>query len=311
MRLVRARPWGIAIGSVLAAAGLSACRHEPPTASETIGALVDRADRLVVRQERQDDSPVLFESSDRADLDALREALQVQFPDADTTCFCSGGPIIELFAGKERLAQIANRNAHAITCELWPGEAPLLDPERWAAWFDQRGMPEVRAVYEYLLQQERESEAEAARWTAAMPASVKPLWKDIWEDPAPDIAEVEAALEREFPDSWDRILALLEWYGSTSLAWNEGSNAEYETFPGRLLLRCTSKDVRFAVDVADELTPAQLEGLARLFARRGRTETRLGDVSILPAELKERLRLYCLDSEDEFKQGAARVFGAE
>src|SRR4051794_14047444 len=59
--------------------------------------LIDRADTVVVLKDPWAWSPVLFESSEREDLDALKAALRVQRPFGFSHCMCDGTPAIFLY----------------------------------------------------------------------------------------------------------------------------------------------------------------------------------------------------------------------
>jgi hypothetical protein len=83
----------------------------------------------------------------------------------------------------------------------------------------------VRDIFPYdddIRQRLEEREATArevaerdARWLAGMPKSIRPLWdKTPQYGSKVNLRPLRRALEREFPDHSQRILALLTWYGS-------------------------------------------------------------------------------------------------
>lgn len=140
-----------------------------------------------------------------------------------------------------------------------------------------------------------------------MPASLRPFWEAMNER-APfghqDLAPLQAALAREFPEPRTRILALLEWYGSGEGPWS-GFPA-YEQTAESLLLAYATPDLLSAVD-AGHLSTNQTEGAARLFAGSPFRRARPGDGALLDPQLRQRLLEHSLTSGDEDKRARARA----
>jgi len=138
-----------------------------------------------------------------------------------------------------------------------------------------------------------------------MPKSVRQLWEQAvhgW--PIPNVKPLRAALAKEFPDSHQRILALFSWYGSGDGPWS-GFDSVYETAAEELLLDFPTPDL-IAAAQADNLTDAQIEGAARLFAGWSFSQRRPDDLKTLPAALKKKLLDHSLKSKNEDKLGRAR-----
>src|SRR5688500_8664181 len=112
---------------------------------DELSALIDRADRVVVRQDPLQGRATLFESRQRGDLNALKQAARVVRPEEDFHCMCLGRPAIELYAGDARIGRITHHHGVSLRCDLWKTDAPLADREAMLRWFDERGIREPRA----------------------------------------------------------------------------------------------------------------------------------------------------------------------
>jgi hypothetical protein len=238
---------------------------------------------LVVREAVKDDSPGLFESSDQVDLSCRGDALQVSYP--ATTRPASATAHVDRSLCRQGAHRADANHGDGSTARSGPGR-PLLDRERWVSVV--RPSPACRGPrrIRVFLQEGARRNARGGALDRHDAGLVRPLSEgDLFQDPAPDIARPRAP--------WAPVPAAgtgssrCQWYGSDSMAWNEGSRLWLREISGRLLLRYTSQ-MRFAVDVA-RLTPRRSRSRATLRPPRTR-----GDgterVSILPAELKERLR---------------------
>jgi hypothetical protein len=264
--------------------------------------LIDRADRVVIRQEPGDVSPVLYESSDRRDLDSLKAALQVERPDRFEHCMCNGTPAIYLYAGGRELGRVTNHHAKRVRCSLWASDARLPSPEPLLKWFDDRKLPGPRAEYVDGLRREAEWRRGEERWVEAMPLSLRPHWPSA-RSLDPELGPLRAALAQEVPDRGDRVRALFAWFGSGAGPWS-GFPA-YEGVAENLLLDYPTAELLAAVQ-GRELSVEQTEGVARLFAGWTFSQRRPGDIRLLPADLKARLLTHSLASPNEDKRGRAR-----
>jgi len=115
---------------------------ERPVDPVALVALLDKADRIVVYLDFSHEAKVLFSSTDRADIEALKDAVVVIPPERGVSiagCRCGG---LEVFAyqGETELVRISNVHAEAIGCSLWDSDAELKNPEKWIRWFEERGM---------------------------------------------------------------------------------------------------------------------------------------------------------------------------
>ena len=102
---------------------------------------------LVVREDPQADSPVLFESRDRRDLEAVAEVAVALELEAGVSgvfrrhhCACFGSPAIFLEQERGEPLVLTNHHARSVRFTLWDSDAWIADEARWAQWFSERGM---------------------------------------------------------------------------------------------------------------------------------------------------------------------------
>lgn len=278
---------------------------EGPAAN--IAKLIDRADRVVVREAPDDGARVLFESANRRDLDALKAALKVNKPDGPMHCMCDGTPAIDLYAGKQRVGQITNHHGKLVRWSTSRTDAPIADAEAWLTWFDVRGIGGPRREADAARRSRARFEEAERRWVAAMPAALRKFWPMPFRPGGDDVAPLRRALEEAVPDRGERIRALFAWYGSGMGPWS--GFPSHEQAAEDLLLDYPTAELLAAI--ADrKLGDAETEGAARLFGGWSFSQVRPKDLALLPAELKRRLLEHSLKSDDEDKRGRARrAFG--
>jgi len=116
---------------------------ERPVDPAALAALLDGADRIVVYKDYfYEPEKALFSSTDRADIEAFKDAVVVIPPKRGWSilgCHCGS---LEVFAyqGETELVRISNVHAEAIGCSLWDSDAELKDREKWIRWFEERGV---------------------------------------------------------------------------------------------------------------------------------------------------------------------------
>ena len=294
---------------VIAVAGVALRPGRGGVPADELARLIDRADALVVLRLPGEGSAVLFRSSERRDLDALKSALKVGRSDPDLHCMCDGTPAIVLYAGGEKIGQVTNQHARLIRCSLWEGDAPLVNVEAFLKWFDDRKVADPRQEYEAALKLERESREAERKWVDAMPPPLKAHWPAVTRSFQADLAPLRRSLAEQVGRKDDRILALFSWYGSGAGPWS--GFPSYEAIAETMLLDYSTRELLEAIE-GKALTEAQTEGVARLFGGWTFSQFRPGELRLLPAGLKGRLLKHSLASGDEDKRGRARrAFGGE
>ena len=143
--------------------------------------------------------------------------------------------------------------------------------------------PEYKAAEKKRIQDDEDS---YARWLAAMPKSILPLWTDKNSNPPPSedfnpsphpfydpnhrvseqrnnvLKPFRIALNNDSPDKSTRILELLKWYGSGKGPWS--GYPMYESYATGLLFDYPTQDIISAIKKVN-LTKEQIEGAARFF----------------------------------------------
>lgn len=277
---------------------------ERPVVPAELVALLEQADRIVVFESPAKGAKVLFTSTAPNDIAEFSEAVTVLPPEEWFHCMCIGRPAVRLYRGDTELALVTNHHGTSVRTSLWTSDAMLKNPETWLQWFDARRMPEPRKEVEDSAAQAKQEEASSARWRAAMPKSVRPLWeRAVRDETAPDVQPLRAALTTELPDLRQRILALFSWFGSGDGPWS--GFPSYELAAEELLLDFPTADLVAAAQDAN-LTDTQLEGAARLFGGWDFSQRRPGDLATLPPALKKKLLDHSLESNDEDKRSRAR-----
>jgi hypothetical protein len=282
----------------------------PAGCPDDLSRLIDQADKLVVRQEPWEGSEVLFESSDRRDLDAFKASLRVEHPEKYLHCMCDGTPAVFLYANGQQIGQITNHHGKLLRCSLWKSDARLVEVEVFLKWFDDRKISGPRKEHEAGQQRDQETKEQEQKWIDAMPAALKPHWQKVRQSSLdPDLTPLRNALADGVAMKSDRILALFAWYGSGRGPWS--GYPAYESIAENMLLDYKTPELLTAIE-GKELTARQTEGVARLFGGWMFSQLRPNDLEQLPAELKARLLQHSLTNADEDKQHRARrAFGAK
>jgi len=221
-------------------------------------------------------------------------------------CMCCGGPTLEFYRGDELLAMLGYHHGLSLRWPNgnWAGDGLLTESARdfLISWLEEHGVSGPKEEYEYGLRIQKQAAVSQKRWLAAMPTSLKPFWESMSGGLASS-EEMNETLSKQFPDPQQRILTLLQWYGSGRGPWS-GFPA-YESFAAELLLFHKTEAILDAIRNA-ELTEEQIEGVARLFAGWHFSQQRPDDLRLVPDDLKQQLLEHSLRSEDEDKRGRAK-----
>ncbi len=270
---------------------------------------------------------VLLDISDAQAIAILQDCLAI-VEDESTFghCMCLGDQALELYAGRRLVATIGLHHGRSIRWEAWKHDALLQDGHRLLTWLAERGVTAPLEAYE---EDQRRAEAyrqAAAKWQGAMPKCLLPFWDQMQASaggmvafiPTPqggqpregqiqaatgDLAPLLRALEAEYPDVEQRVLALFRWYGSGQGPWS--GFPSYESVAEGLLLTFPTGQLVAALS-RHSLTPPHLEGAARYFAGYCFNTYRRREAQQLPKGLKQRLLAHSLLSSDEDKLGRAK-----
>ena len=290
---------------VLVLASLAAAQQ--PSANQATAelfALIDKADEMVVYSEGFKREFVIYRSSNRKDFDALKAAITLRHGSRPFVCACMDEPEIALLRNGTEIATVWNHEGRAIGSSVWKGDWYNRDPNRWLRWFDARDMTFARAFFNEMETQTKDADQAEKRWLKAMPSSLKPLWNNArrqYNPPMsfPDLKPLDAALLKQYPDTYDRIRALLSWFGSGAGPWSGFPG--YEEIAAKLLREYPTTDLIKAVG-ARQLTEEQLEGAARILG----SWKPISDPTPIPSELQRTLLEHCLKSSDQDKVERAK-----
>jgi hypothetical protein len=252
---------------------------------------------------------VVLEVGEPTDVAALRGTMRI-IDGPGGHCMCFGGPTLELLsADRSRLALLSIHHGLAIRWNQWKDDARLVDGRLLLEWLAERGVVDPLRELEAMDASRHSSEHDWDRWLAAMPSALIPVWSSaLGQFGSYNVDPLSAALESGLPDEGDRILALLEWFGSGAGPWS--GFPSYEQAAEDLLLKHATARIIEAVESA-RLSPAQLEGAARLFASWSFGKERPEGLKELPGALREALWHHVKDTQDNDKRSrATRAFVA-
>jgi hypothetical protein len=265
---------------------------------------IDRADEMVVYSEGFKREFVIYRSGDRKDFEDLKSAITLKRHGGPFVCACMDGPEIVLLREKKEIAAIWNHEGTAIGSSVWQGDWQNSDPDRWLRWFDKRGIRNAREFFGQEQAEQRKSMNDERRWLDAMPPSLKPLWSNAvrqYNPPMsfPDLKPLSLALAKEYPNTYDRIRAVMAWFGSGAGPWSGFPG--YEEIAEKLLREYPTTDLIKAVE-GRHLTEQELEGAARVLG----SWQPVPDPTPIPIDLRRTLLEHCLKSSDEDKVQRAR-----
>ncbi|MET8102963.1 hypothetical protein ABZV29_42185 [Streptomyces sp. NPDC005236] len=225
-------------------------------------------------------------------------------------CMCLGDVRFEVFDHEGGLlAVVVLHHGATLRWGQWESDAVLADGRLLLAWLVGHGMPDPLQQFEADRQRAEEGAEEERSWVAAMPAGLEGTVDRILDlsrtgsSPSPELlAELADRLHLTFPDSVERVLALLDWHGSGS-----GRCSGYpvhERVPGELLGRVPIADLLAALaDLrAEERHDA---GAVRHLVGWKTRPRQKRDLAGLPEPLRARLLAHARRSGDSDKQGRA------
>lgn len=249
-------------------------------------------------------SEVLATTEDAHSLEELRHSLQIR-DGGRGHCMCHGDPSLVLSDARgHTLAVLGIHHGIAIRWREWRDDAELSDGQRLLQWLLALGVLYPMQELERSRRRRLESQGHAERWRAAIPPplAAHPVFDlNVAFNPAP----LASVLEDAFPDQRERALVLLEWFGHGAGPWS--GFPSYERLPEKLLLALPIDSLLDALH-SENLTTAQLEGAARLFAGWDFRQTRKHDLNRLAPPDRKKLLEQGLRSTDRDKQ--ARAEGA-
>lgn len=299
-----------ALGSVILGFVLYAVIPTSPTTSELRG-LIAESDSMVIKEFRAVSNAsamaVVYRSDNPEDLKTFSASLHLKkhSPFLSFRCMCDGTPVIYFYSGTNTTVHLSNHHGKSIRCSLWSSDVEIADNDAWAQWFEDRGISSVREELEDARVRAKLIKREREKWENAMPDGLKRTWRKTvsYSQGTKNVDPLIKTLEKLIPNRTQRILVLLEWYGSGEGPWS--GYPFYEGTVGEMLLKYETKDVVEAIQSA-ELSPAQIEGGARLFGGGAFSRKHPNGLNEIPNEMKEMFWEHVRSTDDEDKLGRAR-----
>ncbi|WP_371476643.1 hypothetical protein [Kitasatospora sp. NBC_00315] len=247
--------------------------------------------------------------SDPAESAELRRAMAVDsLPGFH--CMCLGDVRFEVSdRDGGRLAIVVLHHGATLRWGQWESDAVLADGRRLLAWLAGHGMPGPLRQFEADRLRVEEGAEEERNWLAAMPTGLEGTANRILDlsrtggRPSPALlAELTDRLQLTFPDPVERVLALLDWYGSGSGRCS--GHPVHEGVPGELLGRVSIADL--LAGLADPRAEERHDaGAVRHLVGWKTRPSQKRDVAGLPEALRARLLAHARRSGDPDKQGRA------
>lgn len=243
---------------------------------------------------------VVLEVGEPTDVAALRITMRI-IDGPGGHCMCFGGPTLEMLsADRSRLALLSVHHGLAIRWDRWKDDARLVDGRLLLEWLAERGVVDPLREFEAMEASDLQRKQDRDRWLAAMPSALVPVWSSaLGQFGSVNVDPLLTALESAMPDEGQRILALLEWFGSGAGPWS--GFPWYEQAAEELLLGYSTARIIEAVE-STRLSSAQLEGAARLFASWSFGKQRPEGLKELPGALKKALWHQVKDTKDDDKR---------
>jgi hypothetical protein len=249
---------------------------------------------------------VWLDTSAADDLATVRRGLRIiEDPETFGHCMCLGDFVIELYAGRKRLAALGWHHGRSIRWEVWKHDALLVDGHVILDWLAGHGVSGPREAYEAAELDAQRYRAAAERWWAAMPPCLAPFRADMADATANTpagawLAELEAA----YPEAEERALVVLAWFGQGMGPWN--GYPSYEGAAEALLLAMPTEVVVASLE-GEQVSEVHLEGAARYFAGWYFGKRRADDRRLIPPALKKRLLAHSLQSDDKDRVARAKA----
>jgi hypothetical protein len=275
-----------------------------PVVLEDLRQILANADKIVVKASPTTWSATLFKSTEKKDLEDLWRSLVLEPPAEWFHCMCDGTPALYVYQRGSQRVQLTNHHGVSVRCSLWDSDVRITDTEKWLLWFDERGIPGPRQEVEAMRAGQTQSKKDWEKWLTAMPKPLKAVWSNaLGQFGRVDLDPLRSALERNIPDRSERVLALLEWFGSGAGPWS--GFPSYESAAENLLLDFPTTEIIVATQ-SKRLNPAQTEGAARLFAGWSFGQQRPEGLQDVPDAFKKDLWDYTRNTQDKDKFWRAR-----
>jgi hypothetical protein len=275
---------------------------ERPVVLNDLYNAIERAGRVLIKSCPMNNAKTLFESTNKDDLDDLGRSVLLHPPTVFFHCMCIGSPAVYLHVWGGPVVELTNHHGRTVRCSLWTSDVRVADIQKWVSWFSRRGIYGPREEVD-ATRARQEVGKNWDRWLAARPRAIVPVWSDTLDRYGDvDVVPLRTALERAVADESDRILQLLEWFGSGAGPWSPVPY--YELAAEQLLLDYPTMKIVETI-LSAKITSAQTEGAARLFGSVLFQRQRPGGLQEVPDALKRLLWDHVKETTDADKLSRA------
>lgn len=227
---------------------------------------VENVDRLRVRTGgtcHRDPSveKVLFEITDRAEIQRIVNSWTINDRDSGFSCMCCGEPSFEFYRGNELVASLGFHHGRSLRWPGgWPGDALLTEvaSDAICETLAAHGVTGPKTEHE---QEKKRETAQRRLWSAYLeivPESVMDEWRKV----AGEEGDFHAVAVKAWPDAADRTARLFSLYGvMPQRSWRMSAGLD-ETLREKLLPKVPVADALALLNRKD-LPPGLMEGLTR------------------------------------------------
>ena len=261
-----------------------------------------------------DEEKTLLDLRNAEEITKVVQGIHIDPNDSGFHCMCCGNPTLEFYRKDTLTLSLGFHHGQSLRWPKgkWTGDGLLTkdSADFLIKWLSEHGVQGPEKEREENLRIQKKFEISQEKWLKAMPSSLKPFWRDMGDTFASNSNQyMNATLAKQFPNKNERILALLNWFGSGEGPWS--GFPSYESVAEDLLLLYKTEAILEAIQNT-ELTDNQIEGVARLFGGWDFSRQRPNDLRFVPDDLKHTLLKHSLQSDDEDKRvRAKRAFGVK
>lgn len=299
----------LSIASTIALVLMRPAPLRPPT-NQHLQEALEGTTRIVVRaggtcHRSQEREPVQAKVTAQKEIEELIAGLEVDEKDGGFHCMCCGNPTLEFYKGKNLKAALGYHHARSFRWSEWDSDVMLTPRSQEAVltWLDARGVTGPRKELEASLERKKVEDQQRVKWVEAMPAALRESWnfREAWYEEK-SAAKLHKVLESAVTNEVDRILVLLEWFGSGTGSWIR--SPFYENVPKEMLFEYSSEQIVSACD-GRELSERQKEGLSRFWTEIDFRARRSNDLKGIPEPLKKVLLDHSLKGTNDYNKERA------
>lgn len=235
----------------------------------------------------------------------------IQITEGDATvasCLCRVRTMLEFYSAEELVVSLMIQHdmCYVIpkTTQNWEQIKQLteLSEDFLFSWLDVHGISDPKTEKEDKISYQMKLQAAQVEWVAAMPDSLRPFWyemKDRYSYSKERVADFDTALTEQFPSPENRILALLNWYGSGSKEWDHPHR--HEDIADKMLRLYSAEQIINTIQTSD-LLEQQFAGAARYACSVSFERARPNAMHLVRDEFLQKLKEYRAQQTHKYTQ---------